>query len=232
MSDILISDTASFKIEVPYKVIETGDKGEKPLIIYLHGYNQNIEYLCKKAEPLLNIRAFHLFMQGPYPIVDTSRKLNVSKWGRAWYLYDGDQDQFIRSMEESSQFIQKVVGEVTQKIQVSRICVFGYSMGGYLGGYFTLSRPKLMNDLIMVGARIKTEVFKEELDLSRHINILALHGKNDDSVYPEPQEKCIEHLKQNGINATFKLTNAGHRLESVFIEEAKNWLLRSGYIEC
>ncbi|MEQ8525773.1 hypothetical protein [Gracilimonas sp.] len=231
MRDVLISGKTSFKIEVPYKLIETGKKGKKPLILYLHGYNQNIEFLEKKMEDMLNLEAYHLFVQGPYPIYDTSRKVNVSKWGRAWYLYDGNQGQFIKSMEIASEFIQEIVDGLVDVIEISRLCVFGYSMGGYLGGYFALSRWKHVNELIVVGGRIKTEAFDGKREPAQHINILALHGKDDDSVYPQPQQKCVELLKEEGFNAMFKLVDAGHKLEPIFVDEAYNWLKELGYVE-
>ncbi|MEX0722932.1 MAG: hypothetical protein WD357_02405 [Gracilimonas sp.] len=232
MRDVLISGKTSFKVEVPYKLIETGEKGEKPLIVYLHGYNQNIEYFEKKTEKLLDICAYHLFIQGPYPIFNESRKVNVSKWGRAWYLYDGNQGQFIKSMEVASEFVQEIIDGLIDVIDINRLCVFGYSMGGYLGGYFALSRWKHVNDLIVIGGRIKTEAFEGKLDQANHINILALHGKRDTSVYPQPQEKCIEILRKEGFNASFKLLDAAHPLEVTYIDEAYNWLLSSGYVEC
>ena len=231
MRDVLISGKTSFKTEVPYKLIETGEKGEKPLILYLHGYNQNIQFLEKKMESMLSIRAYHLFIQGPYPIYDTSGKVNVSRWGRAWYLYDGNQGQFIKSMEISSEFIQEIVDGLIDLIDISRLCVFGYSMGGYLGGYFALSRWKHVNELIVVGGRIKTEAFEGKRGLAKHINILALHGKNDDSVLPGPQKKCVELLKEEGFNATFTLVDAGHKLEKIFVEESKSWLKELSYVE-
>jgi predicted esterase len=232
MRDVLISGKTTFKIEVPYKLIETGEKGEKPLIVYLHGYNQNIKYLEKKTEKLLDISAYHLFIKGPYPIYNESRKVNVSKWGRAWYLYDGNQGQFIKSMEVASEFIQEIIDGLIDVIKINRLCVFGYSMGGYLGGYFALSRWKHVNDLIVIGGRIKTEAFEGKLDSAKHINVLALHGKEDTSVYPKPQKECIELLKKEGFNASFRLLDAGHPLEEIYINEAHNWLLESGYVGC
>lgn len=231
MREVLVSGKTSFKIEVPYKLIETGGKGKKPLIVYLHGYNQNIDYLERKTESMLDLKAYHLFIQGPYPIYDTSRKVNVSQWGRAWYLYDGNQGQFIKSMEAASEFIQQIVDGLADVIEISRLCVFGYSMGGYLGGYFALSRWKHVNDLIVIGGRIKTEAFEGKREQAKHIHILALHGEDDDSVYPDPQKKCIELLKQEGFNAEFKLVDAGHKLEQIFVEESKDWLKESGYVE-
>ncbi len=231
MREVLISEKTVFNLEVPYKLIEVGAKGKKPLIVYLHGFNQNIEYFEKKAELLLDIEAFHLFIQGPYPIYDTSRRLRVSQWGRAWYLYDGSQQQFIQSMEKASAFVQDVIDSVMEELEISRLCVFGYSMGGYLGGYFALSRFDYVNDLIVIGGRIKTEAFEGKREQAKHIHILALHGDKDDSVYPDPQKKCIELLKEEGFNAKFKLVNAGHKLEQIFMKESKDWLKDSGYVE-
>lgn len=73
MKEVLISGKASFKIEVPYKLYETGEKGKKPLIVYLHGFNQNIDRFEKIVNPLTELRAYHLFIQAPYPIYDETR---------------------------------------------------------------------------------------------------------------------------------------------------------------
>ncbi|MDZ7756039.1 hypothetical protein [Rhodohalobacter sp.] len=178
MREVLRSSTATYPIEVPFRLIETGERSEeKPLILYLHGFNQNMDYFEKKMEPLLQLNAYHLFIQGPYPIYDTTRKKDLSKWGRAWYLYDGGQEQFIHSLEKASGFIQGILDDLKADISYSRLCVFGYSMGGYLGGYFALSRPSYVQDLIVAGGRIKTEVFDGKREKADHINILALHGR-------------------------------------------------------
>ncbi|MFN1833801.1 alpha/beta hydrolase [Balneola sp. MJW-20] len=231
MKDVLISGKTSFKIEVPYKLIETGEKtGQpKPLILYLHGFEQNISFLEKKAAPLTDLEAYHLFVQGPYPVYDTSRKKKVSKWGRAWYLYDGGQGQFIKSMEISSEFIQEIIDDLNHVINISRFCVVGYSMGAYLAGYFAFSRWKYVNDLVAIGGRIKIEAFEGRRDKASHLNILALHGKDDSSVFPEPQKEGIDKLKKEGFKAEFKLIDAGHHLDDVFISETEKWLIEQGY---
>ena len=231
MRDVLISGKTSFKIEVPYKLIETGEKGKKPLLVYLHGFNQNIELFEKRVESLLTINAYHLFIQGPYPIYDRSGKVNVSDWGRAWYLYDGNQGQFIKSMEVASEFIQEIIDGLTEHIDISRLGLVGYSMGGYLAGYFTFSRWKHVNDLVVIGGRIKTETFEGRREQAKHVNMMAFHGKNDDSVYPGPQKECVELLQKEGFNAEFKLLDAGHFLEEVFVSETRKYLLSLGYVE-
>ena len=62
MQEVLISGKASFKIEVPYKLYETGEKRAKPLIVYLHGYRQNIVRFEKLVEEMLEVEAYHLFI--------------------------------------------------------------------------------------------------------------------------------------------------------------------------
>lgn len=229
MKEVLISGKASFKIEVPYKLYETGKNGKKPLIVYLHGFNQNIDRFEKIVKPLTELRAYHLFIQAPYPLYDQTRTKKVEDWGRSWYLYDGEQQQFVRSLELSSEFIQEIIDGLLPNIEVSRLCLFGYSMGGYLAGYFMLSRWKHVNEAIIIGARIKTEVFAERLQEANHINVLALHGSGDTSVFPEPQQKEIEKLKEEGYNARFKSIEAQHKLSQLFIRESELWLKENGY---
>lgn len=229
MREVLNSGKSSFKIEVPYKLIETGESGEKPLIVYLHGYNQNIEQFEGLVDELLSLRAYHLFIQAPYPIYDRKHQKKVKDWGRSWYLYDGEQEQFVKSLELASEFIQELIDKIIGQITANRVSLFGYSMGGYLAGYFALSRWKQVNDLVVIGARIKTELFENGTRNYNHMNVLALHGSKDESVQSEPQKKCCEQLSEWGANVTFKELEEIHVLSSLFINKSKRWLQVLGY---
>jgi len=175
------------------------------------------------------VAAYHLFIQGPYPIYDRSRSKNVSEWGRAWYLYDGNRSQFIKSLEITSQFLQDIVDQLLPHIQVTRMGVTGYSMGGYLAGYFAFTRWKHINDLIAIGCRLKTEILNEKWDHLKHMHILAIHGKGDTSVSAENQLKEIDYLKNHDIDAELKMLDEGHRLSDSYIEEVIVWLNQKGY---
>lgn len=229
MGEVLISGKRSFKIEVPYKLVEVGNKGKKPLIVYLHGFGQNIQTFQKLVKKMLRLEGYHLFIQGPYPLYDRSREKKVEDWGRAWYLYDGEQTQFLRSLELSSEFIQEIIDGVLNQIDTSRICLFGYSMGGYQAGYFALSRWKHVNELVVVGGRIKTEAFEERKTDYSHLKVLALHGINDDSVKAEPQKKSVQQLEEWGSSVTFKTLEKGHALSPEYIFETIEWLSSLGY---
>lgn len=227
--EVLISGKTSFKIEVPYKLIEVGESGEKPLIVYLHGFNQNIEQFRGLVDELLSLEAYHLFIQAPYPIYNRRREKRVRDWGRAWYLYDGNQQQFVAFLEQASEFVQELVDNILEQISPTRLAVFGYSMGGYLAGYFALSRWKHVNDLVVIGGRIKTEVFEDRKGNYDHMNVLALHGIHDESVEPGPQEESCKQLSGWGARVTFREVEGAHALDQTFTEEAKRWFSSLGY---
>lgn len=228
--EILLSGKTPFRIEVPYKLIDSGPgKKEKPLLVYLHGFGQNLEQFEELCRPLLSLQAYHLFLEGPYPIYDRSGSKNVSDWGRSWYLYDGNRGQFIKSLEVSSEFLQEVMDRLFDIITPARVGIVGYSMGGYLAGYYALTRWKHIHDLVVCAARIKTEVLHDEWDLIRHMNILAVHGENDKAVKPGPQQKEIEKLKEKKINAEFNLVNEGHELSESYVNAVYKWLKTNSY---
>ena len=215
----------TFTLETPYKLIETGSAHSgKPLIVYLHGFNQNIELFEKLVEPMFDVEGYHLFIQAPYPIYDRSRKKQIEEWGRSWYLYDGEQEQFVKSLESASEFLESEINRIIDRVSPSHVTVLGYSMGGYLAGYFGLSRYPKVDELVVIGARIKTEVFLGEPKNYEQLNVLALHGSDDKSVKSEPQEKSCRQLAKWGANVTFKELDWGHKLHEQYLQETKEWL--------
>ncbi len=225
--EVLSSGKTTFKIEVPYKLFHTGERKEKPLIVYLHGYNQNIEMFEKQTKAFHKLDAHHLYIQGPYAAIGHVK--HRAKWGFAWYLYNGKQGAFLKNLEYTSEFIQGVIDHLLQYIKVSRLCVIGYSMGGYQAGHFAFSRWKHTNELIVIGGRIKTESLKSKFKYGKHINTLALHGTEDDQVSAESQQKSISDLQANKINAEMKTWKTGHKMTSGMQEYALNWLKKAGY---
>lgn len=227
MKKVQIADTTTFNVDVPYKLIETGKDAVKPLIIYLHGYKQNLMIFENKVSQLFSIDAYHLIVQGPYPIYDEERKRKVANWGRAWYLYDGEQNQFVESMEKSSRFIETIIEELSDTISMNRVTVLGYSMGGYLAGYFALSRPGLVDDLIVIGGRIKTELFEE--NRYKKMRVLALHGAKDSSVSSSRQKASCEKLQKLGAEVIYRQLEEKHRLSDNFLTEIKQWMIDNDY---
>ncbi len=228
--EIIQSGKASFKIEVPYKLLESGPESTaKPLIVYLHGFNQTEREFRKDCKDLLKVHAYHLFIQAPYPVYDRKKDIPVSKWGRAWYLYDGNQDQFLRSMDHASRFIGQIIEKTVEATKSNRTAVLGYSMGGYLAGYHAIKWPQQVQDLIICSARYKSELLEGDYEKINHQSILALHGSADKRVESSPQRHEIEGLKQQGIEASFVALVDGHKFSQAFTEKILDWLNDKGY---
>lgn len=226
--EVLSLGKTSFKLEVPYKLFQTGKPGPKPLIVYLHGSGQNIKQFEKTTSSLHALEAYHLYIQGPY--ADTGSVKHRSEWGFRWYLYNGKQGSFIKSLEYTSEFIQGVIDSLAPMLNINRLCVLGYSMGGYQAGYFGLSRWKHTNDLIILNGRIKSESFaKSRYAKCTHMNIIGIHGKSDEIIPLESQRNSFETLKANGINCRLVEIEGKHKLTSAYIAEVLSVLKEIGY---
>lgn len=220
------TDTTRFEIEVPYMLMDIGEEKEKRLFIYLHGFRQNMNIFRSYMEPLLDLEGYHLFIQGPYPIYDRDRNKRIEEWGRAWYLYDGNQNSFHKSLEHVSTFLDRLIdGDITSKIKFSDMTIIGYSMGGYLAGYYALSRATRIDNLVVIGSRIKTEYFEDEPYNYNGLDVLAIHGKDDQNVEAGPQKRSCNQLAQWGANVTYKELDGEHTLQEKYLNVIKKWFL-------
>lgn len=229
-SERLVAGKTTFKLQVPFKLSSTGmvDK-PKPLIVYLHGYGENIKRFENQFEQFETIEAYHLFIQGPFPT--KIRVQDNAERGFAWYLY-GDETTYHQHLEMSSEFIQEVIDQQLDHIQVSEICVIGYSMGAYLAGYWALTRWKHTNKVIMMSGRFKTELIadlNDKKECYEHMSVLGIHGENDSVVRPEPQKKAINEWCDAGLKGLFNKIEGDHKLSQNYITVAKNWLISNNY---
>jgi predicted esterase len=215
-------------MEVPFRLYEHGEPGPKPLIVYLHGFGQDIKIFEQQTEALHNIKAYHLYIQGPY--ADYRFINRDDKRGFGWYLYSGKQGSFEKSLEYTSEFIQGVIDSIIPFIKVTRCTVIGYSMGAYQAGYFGFTRWKHTNELIMIGGRLKVEFFNDRnWEKRKHLNILALHGSSDEIVNGKKQKESIDLAKAKGLNASYVEVKSGHKLTSSYFTKISKWLLEHEY---
>lgn len=232
MRNIPFTREVPFTIETPYQVVETGEPGKKPLLVYLHGFNQNIKLFQQRTQALVHLEAYHLFVQAPYPVYSRrNRQKKVEDWGRSWYWYDGRQEQFQEALERASCLLDEVIDHALKQVSADRLTLLGYSMGGYLAGYFALSRYKRVNELVVIGGRIKTEIFEEKEKNYDYLHVLALHGKEDERVKSEFQKLACQKLEQWNARVTFKELDAVHKLDDLYIDETKRWLVSQNYKE-
>jgi len=226
--NLLNSGKTTFKMEVPYRLYEHGEAGPKPLIVYLHGFGQDINRFEKQTKDVHVLKAYHLYIQGPYP--DNRTLDREDKRGYAWYLYGGKKGSFEKSLEYSSEFIQGVIDSLIPFLKITRCAVVGYSMGAYQAGFFGFTRWKHTNELIMIGGRFTEDLFEDRnWDKRKHLNIMAVHGRNDDIVRYEAQEQSILKAQKKGLNAHIIGLAKDHKLSKPYLNEIVTWLISLGY---
>lgn len=127
------------------------------------------------------------------------------------------------SLEEASGFVESVVKEASEERPVSATILLGYSMGGYLAGYMAYNRRQLLDHLVVIGARIKTELFADWERLEG-LSVLALHGEKDDSVKADPQREAVQEMRDHGIDAEFRTVASDHDISPEIEAEIIDWL--------
>ena len=228
---LLQTGSVPFRRPVFYKIFGKHQQTEKkPLIVYLHGFGDNMDSFAKTCSDIIEaVDAYHLFLQGPYLIYDRKRKKPLSEWGHYWYHYDGDQDTFLRSLEHTSAFIAHSLDQMKSDLKVTRVCLVGFSMGGYMAGAFSFSYMKYVNELIVAGCRLKSEILPNKIETVRHLSVLAMHGLHDEVVDYKPQQREIEELSSLGIDCHFQLFEEKHIFSCNMRELVCNWLSIKGY---
>lgn len=194
-----------------------------PLIVYLHGYGENIERFRKQTQTIQGLHAWHLFISGPYPLPHPGMKNR----GFSWYIYDGADSDFVRELQNATNFVETVVEEFRNYVDHKpyALAVVGFSMGAYLAGYWALFGQKPPDYVAACAGRIKTELLKPDSDLQdKSQQIMAFHGKEDPYVKGERQEKAIEELKGYGLHAEIRWLNCGHQMSGEMEEAVSEWL--------
>jgi phospholipase/carboxylesterase len=163
--------------------------------------------------------------RGPYPV----EVRGEGRIGASWYAYDGDQERFRRELERAEAILLDLLREVEgeRRLAPRARIVFGFSQGGYLGGYLAVRRPELFGAMIISGARVKTEFLEKEMPVAaeRGFRALLCHGERDASVAPEAATRSRDALAGAGIAVDLETLDAGHSLGRAQIDVISAWLL-------
>lgn len=230
--ELLQSGKTTFKLEVPFRLYEQGEPGPKPLMIYLHDYDQDIVRFEQQMSPLLALTGYHLFIQAPYAdhrIIPSREHSSVEQRGYAWYLDHGHRGSLEKSLEYSSEFIQGVVDARLPYLKVTRCAVIGFEMGATQAGYFGFTRWKHTNELIMIGGRFYQEWF-EERDWSKRASIHLYSCLPDHPTqYAQPQEIALLKARESGLNVVIEKINPPESLLKQSLVLTHQWLCSLGY---
>lgn len=189
------------------------------LVVALHGMGQSAAHFAKDALPLVPPRASLLLPQGPYPF-EIRRDAAPGdapappRQGNAWYVWTGDSDAFVRSLERTTAWLLGVVAAevAAASLDPCRVALVGFSQGGYLAGFAAVRHADRFRALVVAAGRLKDEILADAAPLAARagLRVLDVHGERDASVRPEPCRASAERLAALGLAVGFRTYDAGH----------------------
>ncbi|MEN8152211.1 MAG: dienelactone hydrolase family protein [Planctomycetota bacterium] len=199
-----------------------------PLLVALHGMGMTAKEFAEILEPLRSLPLIVLVPEGVYPFeIRLGREMAI---GRAWYLYTGDDSEFVESMEKSGRHVTTLIKRTLAEYPVDneRVAMLGFSQGGYFAGYYGIRHAAYLAGLVVIGARVKDEVLPRELPRAYGLPVLLMHGKKDRAV-PLRLARASHHAVQEAVGETAELRtyDCGHTVTAEQLRDARTWLKKT-----
>ena len=226
---------------LPHRLISGTDDKTAPLVLGLHGMGMNEAIFARQIRPLFTLSAHFLLARGPISLGPTDPEPTNPEPTRSnptrsdsenirasWYHYDGNQERFVAELVRVEEYIRRFLTEAERQhqLQPSARFLLGFSQGGYCGAVVALRNPDLFRGMIISGARVKTEILKEEITTAAKTGFAALlcHGRADTSVDPTASTRSRDGLIAGGIDVQHEEFDGGHRISQAQLTVIHDWL--------
>lgn len=214
-----------FSHDVAWRLHLPAGPGPWPVVVALHGMGQSAALFDKVLAPLRRDRFALLIPDGPLPF--EIREADGIREGRAWYVYTGDQDAFLRSANVTTSWLLGLVDRLGAEhpVDAGRLALLGYSQGGYLAGMAALRNAGRLAGLVSACSRIKSELL-DRVEITARFPVLALHGERDRSLAVDRSRASAQALREHGFDVDFREYPSGHRLTEEQLADASAFLDR------
>ncbi|MHC4471750.1 MAG: alpha/beta hydrolase [Planctomycetota bacterium] len=195
-----------------------------PLVVALHGMGMNADEFAEFLEPLRSLPILLFVPEGVYPFeIHTGERIDI---GRAWYLYTGNDQEFVSSMVATGRHVLTLIDRVEKEhaVDPGRRVLLGFSQGGYFAGYLGVREAARFKGLVVMGARVKDEVLQKQLKRAKDLSVFLLHGRKDRSVPFQFAERSREALEGAGLDVRLKAYDSGHYVTNEEVRDVRTWL--------
>lgn len=219
-----------FEDQIPWRWIAPAGP-PKSCLVALHGKGQDGSLLARKLEHLTARGVALLIPDGPYRLESKGR--DGLREGHAWYIYTGDQDRFLGSLQISEKDLLGLVEPILDQHQVTRskTTLLGFSQGGYLAGFTACRNPQRFGHCVIASARLKHEFLSNELTSGQLPAVLMLHDKEDPLTQADPVIQSERILMEAGTEVQIAWHSDGHKLGESSLALLENWLQARGLLE-
>jgi predicted esterase len=210
-----ISHTVYYSVQVPEQ------EGPRPLLIVLHGFGQMADPFIKVFEPLAKKGILVAAPQGAHQLYTNLKERRV---GFSWltkYERDRSVSDFVAYMEQFYKLLQK-----TCEVDSQRVFMLGFSQGVSMA-YRTWAHSSLpVRGGIACGGDLPPDII-EQLEGLPPIEILLVHGRQDEEVSPEKAQEALKHLRAAGLKPELFDFEGGHVVPSRALPMVEGMILRT-----
>jgi phospholipase/carboxylesterase len=207
--------TKIYTLERPPRVAAGGSP---PSLLLLHGFGSNEEDLMGLA-PYLDPRLHIVSARGLYDI----------GFGYAWYYLYGvpgnlqsDDATKAQSLETLTKFVRDLPGRLGS--EPSRTYLLGFSQGAIMSLALALTAPELVAGIIPVSGYLDETILpKVQPEHLSSLNVLLIHGTEDDVIPVEGSRRAHEYLQTTPAHVTYQEYPIGHGIHPQAVGLIQQW---------
>lgn len=194
-----------------------------PLVIGMHGFGGTTEEFTKLWAYFEKHSFIFVMPEGPY---NAYSDVSVRPIAYSWDIRVEDIDLYKRADNLSSQFIINVKKYVSEKFNVEKSYIMGFSQGGGYAYVTGIKNPEEFEGIICFGASLpdtkKYPWFLSEEDIVKgnKLKVFIANG-TEDHIKNANEAKKI--LKKNGYEVKFQEFEGGHFVEPNAFKAALEW---------
>jgi phospholipase/carboxylesterase len=193
-----------------------------PLVVGLHGNGSNADNLMQSMPTDAFEGIICAAPDGAYSRTDLA---SLRGEHFSWYLPDADRALWPTLDSLTSDYILRVVDDVSQRHRVSRVVLFGFSQGVSAAYLAAMKHPDRIAGIIaFAGGFPRTSVTPDQLKAASQIRVMIAHGTGDAQVGLEASERARDLLRDAGYKVQYETFDGGHTLPPDMMRTAGGWV--------
>jgi predicted esterase len=193
-----------------------------PLVVGLHGNGSNADNLMQS----MPTDAFEgMICAAPEAAYARTDLASLRGEHFSWYLPDADRSLWPMLDSLTTDYILRVVDDVSKRHRVSRVILLGFSQGVSVAYLAAMKRPDRIGGIVaFAGSFPRNSVTPEQLTAASRIRVMIGHGTTDAQVPLEASERARDLLRDAGYKVQFETFDGGHALPPDVVRNAGNWI--------
>jgi phospholipase/carboxylesterase len=203
----------------------TPTKGAAPLLIALHGYGSNKNWMMREARrcvpegfAVASLQGFHQHLKEPR---ETGLPL---RYGFGWLTNFHPEDSIAMHHAALLQLVEVLAAQAT--IRRERVFLMGFSQSCALNYRFAFTHRKVLRGVVGICGGLPGDWETSELYGPTNASVLQLNGTRDEFYTPERVANYGERLRTRARDTEVRSYDAGHELTPAMRDDVRAWLAK------